>query len=173
MATYSSIAWRIPWAEEPGVLWSMGLQRVGHDWSYLACVCGERSKVQRFSGAAMELALRFPWEPITCNPCQHGLPSTQWHQVSSLRSDTVGRLGVFTSQKLANAKGFWDQGFCPRRAVVKDLPANHIYFCATGVYIWTCLVWFFWPHCLACGILVPQPGIKPRHCAVETQSPNH
>ena len=32
MATYSSIlAWRIPWTEEPGGLWSMGLQRVGHD----------------------------------------------------------------------------------------------------------------------------------------------
>ena len=43
MATHSSIlAWRIPWTEEPGMLWSMGteepgrlqsmgLQRVGHD----------------------------------------------------------------------------------------------------------------------------------------------
>ena len=32
MTTYSSIlAWRIPWAEEPGGLQSMGLQRVGHD----------------------------------------------------------------------------------------------------------------------------------------------
>ena len=32
MATHSSIlAWRIPWAEEPGRLQSMGLQRVGHD----------------------------------------------------------------------------------------------------------------------------------------------
>jgi len=31
MATHSSIlAWRIPWAEEPGGLQSMGLQRVGH-----------------------------------------------------------------------------------------------------------------------------------------------
>ena len=29
MATHSSIlAWRIPWTEEPGGLWSMGLQRV-------------------------------------------------------------------------------------------------------------------------------------------------
>ena len=29
---YSSIlAWRIPWAEEPGRLQSMGSQRVGHD----------------------------------------------------------------------------------------------------------------------------------------------
>ena len=32
MATHSSIlVWRIPWTEEPGGLWSMGLQRVGHD----------------------------------------------------------------------------------------------------------------------------------------------
>ena len=32
MATPSSIlAWRIPWAEEPGRLPSMGLQRVRHD----------------------------------------------------------------------------------------------------------------------------------------------
>ena len=32
MATHSStLAWRIPWTEEPGRLQSMGLQRVGHD----------------------------------------------------------------------------------------------------------------------------------------------
>ena len=31
-ATHSNIlAWRIPWTEEPGKLWSMGLQRVRHD----------------------------------------------------------------------------------------------------------------------------------------------
>ena len=37
MATHSSIlAWEIPWTEEPGGLQSMGLQRVGHNWSYLA-----------------------------------------------------------------------------------------------------------------------------------------
>ena len=32
MAThYSILAWRIPWTEEPGELWSLGSQRVGHD----------------------------------------------------------------------------------------------------------------------------------------------
>ena len=32
MATHSSIlAGEIPWIEEPGRLWSMGSQRVGHD----------------------------------------------------------------------------------------------------------------------------------------------
>ena len=32
MATYSStLAWKIPWTEEPDRLQSMGSQRVGHD----------------------------------------------------------------------------------------------------------------------------------------------
>ena len=32
MAIHSStVAWKIPWTEEPGTLQSMGLQRVGHD----------------------------------------------------------------------------------------------------------------------------------------------
>ena len=36
MATHSStLAWRIPWREEPGRLQSMGSQRVGHDWATL------------------------------------------------------------------------------------------------------------------------------------------
>ena len=34
MAPHSStLAWKIPWTEEPGRLQSMGLQRVGHDWA--------------------------------------------------------------------------------------------------------------------------------------------
>ena len=45
-ATHSSIlAWKIPWAEEPGGLQSMGLRRVGHDWATslsLSCI-GERN----------------------------------------------------------------------------------------------------------------------------------
>ena len=37
MATHSSVlAWRIPGTEEPGGLPSMGLHRVGHNWSDLA-----------------------------------------------------------------------------------------------------------------------------------------
>ena len=33
MATHSStLAWKIPWMEEPGRLQSMESQRVGHDW---------------------------------------------------------------------------------------------------------------------------------------------
>ena len=40
MATHSSIlAWRIPWTEQSGRLWSMESQRVGHNWSALAHKC--------------------------------------------------------------------------------------------------------------------------------------
>ena len=36
MAPYSStLAWKIPWTEEPGRLQSMGSLRVGHDWETL------------------------------------------------------------------------------------------------------------------------------------------
>ena len=43
MATQSSIlAWRILWTGEPDALLSMGLHRVGHDWSDLACMCWRR-----------------------------------------------------------------------------------------------------------------------------------
>ena len=35
MAPHSStLAWKIPWVEEPGGLQSMGSQRVGHDWDF-------------------------------------------------------------------------------------------------------------------------------------------
>ena len=36
--THSILAWRTPWIEEHGELQSIGLQRVGHDWSDLACI---------------------------------------------------------------------------------------------------------------------------------------
>ena len=32
---------------------------------------------------------------------------------------------------------------------------------------------FFWLHCMASGILIPQPGIEPVSPAVEVQSVNH
>ena len=41
MATHAStLAWKIPWTEEPGGLQSMGSGRVRHDWSDLAAAAG-------------------------------------------------------------------------------------------------------------------------------------
>ena len=48
-ATNSSIlACRIPWTKEPGGLQSMGSQRVGHDWSNLACTHTEVRDLNRW-----------------------------------------------------------------------------------------------------------------------------
>ena len=47
----STLAWKIPWTEEPGRLQSMGSLRVGHDWSDLAA-------------AASFLLLIFPLEHL-------------------------------------------------------------------------------------------------------------
>ena len=42
MATCSTtLAWRIPWTEEPGGLQSTGLHRVGHDRSDLAAAAAD------------------------------------------------------------------------------------------------------------------------------------
>ena len=42
MATHSStLAWRIPWTEEPGGLQSTGPLRAGHDWlHFLGAIVG-------------------------------------------------------------------------------------------------------------------------------------
>ena len=48
MATYSYIlGWRIPRTEEPGRLQSIGLQRVGHDWSDLAHMQSKINELDR------------------------------------------------------------------------------------------------------------------------------
>ena len=49
MATHSSVlAWKIPGTGEPGGLPSMGLHRVGHDWSDLAAAAAA-SRVETVS----------------------------------------------------------------------------------------------------------------------------
>ena len=50
MATHSSIlAWRIPGMGEPGGLLSVGLHRVGHDWSNLAAAAAAMTNIERFA----------------------------------------------------------------------------------------------------------------------------
>ena len=75
MAIYSrTIAWKIPWTEEPGRLQSMGSQRVGHDWATslhftslrdpdLGCVI-RFSRWDWHSACALGLTrLRWSWGP--------------------------------------------------------------------------------------------------------------
>ena len=83
MAIHSStIAWKIPWTEDPGRLQSMGSQRVGHDWAT------SHSFIHQFS-SVVQLC------PTLCNPnglqharlsclpptprsCSNSCPSSWW-----------------------------------------------------------------------------------------------
>ena len=57
METYSSsLAWRIPWTEEPGGLESMGSQRVRHNWSNLGRTHAQTIRVRN-------------WPKWTCGCC--------------------------------------------------------------------------------------------------------
>ena len=74
MAAPSSIlAWGIPGTEEPGGLLSVGLPRVGHDWSDLACRHALEKEMSTHSSV-------FAWRiPGTEEP--GGLPSVGSHRV--------------------------------------------------------------------------------------------
>ena len=74
MAIHSgTLAWRILWTEEPGGLLSIGLHRVGHDWSNWLCV---RALEKEMATHSSVLAWRIPG---TEEP--GGLPSMELHRV--------------------------------------------------------------------------------------------
>ena len=69
MATHSStLAWKIPWTEEPGRLQSMGSQRVGHNWAT------SLSLYYFLIGAAKSLeidsSLKYQHPLVTCHSAQ-------------------------------------------------------------------------------------------------------
>ena len=79
MAPHSStLAWKIPWTEEPGKLQSMGLLRVGHDWATSLSLF-----TFHFHALEKEMATHssvLAWRvPVTAEP--RGLPSMGSHRV--------------------------------------------------------------------------------------------
>ena len=96
MATHSSVlAWRIPGTGEPGRLPSMGLHRVGHDWSDLAAAAADREisrrsllvKAQgaRKSASSNNFCSRTPQAPYTLRKRNFPLcPGDLWFQLERL-----------------------------------------------------------------------------------------
>ena len=80
MATHSSIlAWRIPWTEESGRLYSMGLHRVRHNWVTLSLLQGT---LWPFYKAQIPLISAPPICPVTSQgpymPPHRGLDFNIW-----------------------------------------------------------------------------------------------
>ena len=77
MATHSStLAWKIPWTEEPGRLQSMGSLRVGHDWVTSLSLFSFHALEKEMATHSSILAWRIPG---TMEP--GGLPSMESHRV--------------------------------------------------------------------------------------------
>ena len=73
MATLSStLAWKIPWTEEPGRLQSMGSQRVRHNWTTSLSFFFSKTKWHQFSSVAQSC-------PTLCDPMNCSSPGLPVH----------------------------------------------------------------------------------------------
>ena len=78
MATHShSIAWRIPWKEEPGGLQSIRSQRVVHDWSNIAHMHKSRIYVYNQFLPSTTKVLKYQ---VICNGKDSGKDWRQWEK---------------------------------------------------------------------------------------------
>ena len=61
----STLAWKIPWTEEPGTLQSTGSHRVGHDWNDLAAAAAAAAAAGRMgwgvSGGRFKKTYMYLW----------------------------------------------------------------------------------------------------------------
>ena len=113
MATHSSIlAWRIPWAEEPGGLHTVHGVTKSHDWSNWVCTCSINGTTKP------------KWEPICL---QHGLLNI----VSPLLRPTAQKKKFFSkyycslTMHLDTQELWWR---CVRRLMFSFLPIQHPLF---------------------------------------------
>ena len=104
MATHSStLAWRIPWTEEPGRLQSMGSQRVGHDWATsLSLFTIKTSRIMFHSVSAaycyIENDPKIEWLKIAAFTSVKGLPfESGWEGIAQLWSSQYQLLWRFIS----------------------------------------------------------------------------
>ena len=94
MATHSStLAWRVPWTEEPGGLLSMGSHRVRHDWSDLAWMHALEKEMATHPCSCLE-------NPRDGEP--GGLPSMGLHRVGHDWSDLAAAAIATGSFTLCN-----------------------------------------------------------------------
>ena len=108
MASYSStLAWKIPWTEEPGGLRSMGSRRVGHDWA---------TSLSLFT----LLHWRRKWQPTPMF-----LPGESQGRWSLVGCRLWGRTGLDTTERLSSSSSssqwMWAAS---RRTVCGQQPAR-------------------------------------------------
>ena len=93
MAPHSStLAWKIPWMEEPGRLQSMGSRRVGHDWA------------TPFSLFTF-MHWRRTWQPTQCSCLENPRDSGAWWAAVYEVAQSQTRL-----KRLSSSSSRWHRG---------------------------------------------------------------
>ena len=88
MATHSStLAWKTPWIEEPGGLQSIGLERVEHEWSNLACSCCSVTKWCPTLCDPMDCSTTGSCPPLSPRVCSKSCPLSWWCYLTILSFD--------------------------------------------------------------------------------------
>ena len=108
MAPHSStLAWKIPWTEEPGWLQSMGSLRVRHDWATSLSLFTFHALEKEMASHSSVLAWRIPGmgEP-------HGLLSMGVHRVGHDWSDLAAASAVTTINLYYSNTLNHEQDFC-------------------------------------------------------------
>ena len=108
---FSILAWRNPWTEEPGGLQSIGSQRVGLDWSDLACLhawSSGRASVPGLSNPSMKRAMNSHTAWGGVEPPEHwlwGLMHCKGLALCTFSPLAAGKCA--TTYTLVCSQGFW------------------------------------------------------------------
>ena len=102
----STLAWEIPWVEEPHRLQSMGLRRVRHDWAT------SLSRIGEGNGNPLRCScLENPRDGGAWWAAVYGVAQSRtrlkWHGSSSSSSSSKGLTGVFRA-KIKNLPAMWE-----------------------------------------------------------------
>ena len=133
MAPHSStLAWKIPWMEEPGRLQSVGSRRVGHDWA---------TSLSIFTF----MYWRRKWQPLQCSCLENPRDGGAWW---------AAIYGVTKSQtwmKRLSSSSSSTQVFFVTWLFSLYFYYEAMYYC--------CLSMDEWSHCGCSDILIPASGI--------------
>ena len=131
MATYSStLAWKIPWTEEPGRLQSMGLLRVRHNWATSLVTFHFHALEKAMATHSSVLAWRIPRDGKAWWAAVYGVTQsrTQLKRLSSSSSSSSSSRWPRSTFLLmaTNSRPFsFMSTWCfPGGTVVKNSPAN-------------------------------------------------